>query len=960
MAKRGFIFIALFFCSGATALVYEVVWSKYLSLMFGSTVHAQTIVLAVFMGGLALGNSLFGCKADRLKTPIRVYGMLEIAIGLYAFFFTSIQNGADAVFVGAGSAILEHRWLLLALKCALSIGLLLGPTILMGGTLPLLAAWLNHNLPDAGRRSALFYSINSLGAVLGAGLAGFVLIPKLGMVSTLQLTALLNVIIGGTALLLGKSPGSQPEAPADAIWNPAAPIDNGKSLAWAFGLVAITGAISMGLEVLAARSLALLFGSSLQAFAIVLIAFILGIGLGSACISKRRAQANEHRLVTVFLLCAAAWLGILVFNIENWVRFYCWAISGVARTPVGYLLHHLLTGFVSIVLLGVPAALLGSVLPLLIRAHCPESAALGKHVGRLLKWNTLGAVAGVVITGFVVMPGAGLRNAFGVLALVLCLAAAFVAWKTQLRGHLAGSSIIAVGLCLLFLFGAEDWKHAITTGAYRSPQQVVDASVIELRKQHIKILFYEDAPDATVSVEEGDGIKAHKGRRLSVNGKTDASTKSDLATQMLCAHVPLLSKPDSKDVFILGLGSAITAGAATAHPVTSVTVAENCEPVIRAARYFDEWNRGVLTNPVVRVWNEDARTILKLNPKQYDVIITEPSNPWTAGNGSVFSKEFYQLAATRLKPGGLMAQWFHIYDMHDEIVSVVLRTFSQTFPFVEIWDTCGGDLILVGGLQPWATGPEVYRQGFSRDWVQKDLQRLGINSPEALLARQLASQRTAFAIAGEGALQSDHFPLLEYEAPRAFFLRATSQMLAQYDERTAQADSAPSTKRSVLQGLADHELKPIFAEFKSINSHLNAQVQARLQPAPPSANRTQTGMFWRSTNSSSSPTIPEDATPDIRELMSAGAILASDHQDKASAVDRIAALIARRTAKSDWSASHYAALAAKTSLALGDTASSRRLVAMGLQAEPSAELYYLQRILDREDALNPRKLSSVK
>jgi spermidine synthase len=957
MAKRGFIFIALFFCSGATALVYEVVWSKYLALMFGSTVQAQTVVLAVFMGGLALGNSLFGGKADLLKTPIRIYGMLEIAIGLYAFFFTSIQNGADTVFVAAGSSLLEHRWLLLFLKCGLSITLLIGPTVLMGGTLPLLAAWLNSNLPEAGRRSALFYSINSLGAVLGAGLAGFYLIPKLGMVATLQLTALLNVVIGGTALLLGKSPRSQPEIPAD-LPNAPAPTDHRKPLTWAFGLVATTGAISMGLEVLASRSLALLFGSSLQAFAIVLIAFILGIGLGSAWISKRRTQTNEHRLVTIFLLCAAAWVGVLVLNIENWVRFYCWAVSGIARTSVGYLFHHLLTGFVSIVLLGVPAALLGSVLPLLIRAHCPESATLGNHVGRLLRWNTLGAVAGVVVTGFIVMPGAGLRNAFGVLALILCLAAGFVAWKTQLPRHLAGCGLVAVSLGLIFIFGAQDWKHVMTTGAYRSRQQVVDTSIIELRKHHVKIVFYEDAPDATVSVEEGDGIKAKKGRRLTVNGKTDASTESDLATQMLCAHIPLLSKPDSKDVFILGLGSAITVGAAAAHPLASLTVAENCEPIIRAARYFDEWNRGVLTNPVVRIWNEDARTLLKLSPKQYDVIIAEPSNPWTAGNGSVFSKEFYQLAATRLKPGGLMTQWFHIYDMHDEIVSLVLRTFSQTFPFVEVWDTCGGDLILLGALQPWATGPEVYQQGFSREWVQKDLQRLGINSPEALLARQLASQRTAFAIAGEGAIQSDHFPILEYEAPRAFFLRAASYMLAQYDERTVQADTAPLTKRAVLRGLDDEALKPVFAEFESINSFLNAQVQARLQPVPTTANPAQTGMFLRSTNSAS-PTIPDNATPEMRELISASAILQSDDQDKAAAVDRIAALLVRRTPKSDWSAGYYAALAAKTSLALGDPAKSRRLVEIGLQTKPYRELQYLQRILDREDALNPRKLSSV-
>jgi len=171
MPTRGWIFVFLFFCSGAAALVYEVVWSKYLGQMFGSTVYAQTVVLAVFMGGLALGNSIFGRRSDRIRSPIRIYAYVELAIGLYAFFFGSIFAAADVLFVKAGSAIVEHSWLLLALKGLLSIGLLLGPTVLMGGTLPLLATWLNANVPEAGRRSAMFYAVNSLGAVVGSGLA---------------------------------------------------------------------------------------------------------------------------------------------------------------------------------------------------------------------------------------------------------------------------------------------------------------------------------------------------------------------------------------------------------------------------------------------------------------------------------------------------------------------------------------------------------------------------------------------------------------------------------------------------------------------------------------------------------------------------------------------------------------------------------------------------------------------
>ena len=196
----------LFFCSGATALVYEVVWSKYLSLMLGSTVQAQTVVLAVFMGGLALGNRLFGRRADAAANPLALYGKLEIAIGLYAFVFHLLHQAADNLFISAGTPLLDKPLALLALKAALSVGLLLGPTILMGGTLPLIAAWLNRRSADAGRLSARFYSVNSLGAVCGAWLAGFVLVQAMGMPASLQLTALMNIVLGLTALALARQP----------------------------------------------------------------------------------------------------------------------------------------------------------------------------------------------------------------------------------------------------------------------------------------------------------------------------------------------------------------------------------------------------------------------------------------------------------------------------------------------------------------------------------------------------------------------------------------------------------------------------------------------------------------------------------------------------------------------------------------------------------------------------------
>ncbi len=819
--NQGGMVLALFFFSGTTALVYEVVWSKFLAQMFGSTIYAQTVVLAAFMGGLALGNQLFGRWADKWQKPVRAYGCLEIAVGIYALFYPSLDRLANHAFVILGAPLIARPGWLLVLQGVLSALLLLGPTILMGGTLPLLAAWLQKSCSDAGRRSARFYSVNSLGAVLGAGLAGFWLVQTFGMIETLQLTALLNVIVGTLAILLGRAgvagqPG-EGQSPTPAGVEVAAP----GTLRWAGLMVALTGGVSMGLEVLSSRSLALIFGPSLQSFAVVLISFILGIGLGSAWIASQRQRGrSSERMIILFLCIAAIWVTVLVFNIERWVDFFRIARTGLARTPTGYVYNELLTVLISVVILGLPAAWIGAVLPLMIRAVSHEDKPLGKKVGILLTWNTLGAVGGTLFTGFFLMPQLGLRNAFGVLALILVVAALLIAlrggWKPEITGA-AGACVLAG---CLFVFGDQTWQHVMSSGIFRVWETKFQPELMAWREKHIKILFYKDGPDATVSVEKVDGIAAPGELGLRINGKPDAGTLLDVGNQLLLAHLPLLAKPGARDVFVLGFGSGMTAGAVLGYPIERLDLAENCAPVIQAAPIFGDWNRHVLQDPRTHLWLEDARTVLKLRPQRYDVIITEPSNPWAIGVGSVFSREFYEVAASRLKTGGIMAQWFHLYETQDSLVELVLRTFSSVFPYVEVWDTGVGDIVMLGSQQPWPSGPEVFRRGFAIERVRTDMEMIDMHSPEALMARQLASQQTGFAIAGQGPVQSDLFPILEYEAPRAFYLGAGSSVLDHYDERTYQQLLAPADKREILHSFNNPNAQIIFSDFSTVNGQL--------------------------------------------------------------------------------------------------------------------------------------------
>ena len=970
--NHGWIFLILFFCSGATALIYEVIWSKYLAQMFGSTIQAQTVVLAVFMGGLALGNYLFGGKADRFRAPVRVYGLLEGAIGLYAFFFSSIYLASDKLFVALGAKVYEHSALLLALKAIIAIGLLLGPTILMGGTLPLLAAWLQKNISEAGRGSALFYAINSLGAVAGSGIAGFYLVQTWGMVAALQMTALANLIIGGLAYVLGKE-----QHPPQVEWQETPvpqvapiPTSNTKALRWAGLMVAVTGGVSMGLEVLASRSLSLIFGSSLQSFAIVLMAFILGIGLGSSAIASSKLQRwSSEKLLIVLLLVAAAWIGFLVWNIEGWVHFFRVARTGIARSALGYTYNQWLSALMSMGILGVPAALIGSAVPLMIRAASNEGVPLGEQVGRLLTWNTMGAVSGVLLTGFFIMPQAGVRNAFLLLALLLCVVACCLAYRDGWRLSLALPLLVVAGLGSVMAFGGEGWRHVISSGVFRARETEVEPGLMDWRRKNIQIVYYKDAPDATVSVEQRmTGGVTNLGLRI--NGKPDASTQGDLCTQMLCGHLPIFARPESKDVFLLGMGSGITASAVLAHPIDQLVLAENCKPVLEAAEFFAPWNRDVMKHPKLKLAYEDARTVLKLSPQKYDVIIAEPSNPWTVGVGSVFSLEFYELAKSKLKPGGIMTQWFHVYEMHDGIVSLVLRTFSRVFPYFEIWDCNNGDIVMLGALEPWDSSPDAYQAGAVRELPLSDLKRVGINSPSALFARQLASQRTAFAIPGDGPIQQDWMPVLEYHAPKAFFIGGRARILAQFDERTWQVDQAPAWKRTTLSGLSDDDLRSIFLEHMSVNDDLVVYVRDRMGlPQIPRegkhfVNFRDLPNIFRPTNAI--PTLLA-ATNDVklsedeRKLLVARTLIQVTPERRKEGISIIEQLLAQRTPEATWPGHAYAALAVQAAFNEGNFEKAKDLVAQGLKVKADdAELLYLGRLIEWNETSGVQKLSALR
>ena len=425
--------------------------------------------------------------------------------------------------------------------------------------------------------------------------------------------------------------------------------------------------------------------------------------------------------------------------------------------------------------------------------------------------------------------------------------------------------------------GGDTWQHLMSSGIFRLRETELGKDLVAHRQRHIKIHFYEDAADASVAVEQGDGVATSDQLMLRINGKPDATSRGDLATQFLLAHLPMLARPESKDVFVLGFGSGVTAGALLGHPLEQIVVAENCAPVLRAGNFFAPWNRGVLTNRLARIVGEDARTLLKLSPQRYDAIISEPSNPWMVGVGSVFSREFYELCASRLKDGGVMTQWFHVYEMHDGIVALVLHTFASVFPHLEVWDPGTGDLILLGSQKPWATGPEVWRKVFERAEPGKDLTAIGLTAPEALWARQLSSQRTTRLFIENGPEQSDEFPVLEYAAPRAFFIGASAKEFLQFDERTRQHQLAPQPKRVALNSAPITLLAPVFPQFGSVNPEAGQAANVRTGIFAPTRSDSDFKMFvlsvekmLRADGTNQTPPSASDVGDALRECIARG------------------------------------------------------------------------------------------
>jgi spermidine synthase len=757
--------VACFFLSGATALVYEVLWIRMLGLVFGHTVFAVTTVLAAFMAGLGLGSWAFGRIADRQTRPLRLYGLLEIGVGVFCLLVPLLLPVVESIYRALARGLgLSFLTFSLA-QFALILLLLLPPTTLMGATLPVLSRLFATEESSLGRRVGFLYALNTLGAMVGTGLAGYLLLPALGMQATLGLAASVNLVLGGL-LVLADRRLMAPVAPAPVGAAAAAGAPGAAALVTTVGL-GVAGAASMIYEVAWTRALSLVIGSSTYAFTAMLLAFLLGLALGSAIFSRllgaRRLGPATFGLLQLGVGVAA--LGILpVF--ERLPDAVVRALA-VSLAP-GFVLAVQVTLAVAAML--APTLLIGAGFPCAVQVVARGPARVGGDVGRLYAVNTLGAILGTVVGGFALIPLAGaqgaLRIAVGV-NLLLGVGLVLAGRRALPRAHALAAAALAL-VIVAGLVAVPAWNPSVmAAGAAVYPRQYRAFSGhggLARATADSHLLFYRDGLTATVSVHREGPTTL-----LRVNGKTDASNGVDMHMQLMLGHLPLLLHPDARSALVIGLGSGVTAGAVATHPVERVDVVEIEAAVVEAAQFFRHESRGVLGDRRVRLAIGDARNYLLAADRRWDVIVSEPSNPWIGGVATLFSEEFYALARSRLAPGGVMVQWIDGYTIRPEDLKMVVKTFRSAFPATTVWHAHGAaDFILVGALQARPLDIVRVKAAWSASAaLREDFLRLGFRAPWAFLADFLLAEPDAARLTLGADLNTDDLLPLEFSAPKS-------------------------------------------------------------------------------------------------------------------------------------------------------------------------------------------------
>jgi spermidine synthase len=778
----GFIYL-MFFLSGAAALIYQVVWVRSLTLVFGGSHLAVTAVLSIFMAGLAIGGYVIGKYVDTVKRPLRLYGLLELGIALFAVIFIGLMNIYPAIYIPLAQGRDGSPLYLSFIRVLFSIIALIVPTTLMGGTLPVLSRFISRQPKSLRNHLSFLYGFNTLGAVLGATVAGFFLLRLYSVTTTLSIAIITNASIGLISILLQDKAAAvlPPEVSGSHAESPPKPEiqkNTGyllpyKLVLWGIG---VSGFCALGYEVLWSRILTIVVGASVYGFTIMLVAFLAGIALGSEAYGLfpkifKVTDKGPGRAISWFGIVQVI-IGVTALLVTVYIRDLPANIAGLQnyflKISPGFFSAKLWANFVlAFSYMVVPAFFMGLAFPLAGRVYAEYKELVGSAVGEVLAYNTVGAILGAAVSGFVMIYLFGIERSLQMLIVInvgFGLLVVFSA-KNRERATIGISAMTAAVLLFLALnhqaLRMWDTKYfAIYRNnqpeAFRTPEMIREAVA------NTDVLYYAEGIEAIVSsVQIKGGVQS-----FITNGRVEASTHlQDQQCQFTLGHMPMLLNKDPKRVLVVGTGSGMTLGATSVHPgVEQITLAEIEPKVIGVARTFAEYNHHVLDNPKLKIVFNDGRNFLMTTKETFDVITADPIHPWFRGAGYLYSTEYFKLASEHLRPGGMVCQWLPIYELTPENVKSVVKTFQEHFPYTMLWLT-HNDAEIVGSNAPIAIDETDLARRIAEPAIADDLKRVMMGSATEFLSYFVMGSGGMKKFAQGAIVNTDDNLYLEFSAP---------------------------------------------------------------------------------------------------------------------------------------------------------------------------------------------------
>ncbi|MDQ8165561.1 MAG: spermidine synthase [Gemmatimonadota bacterium] len=809
----------VFILSGAAGLMYEAIWSRYLGLFVGHSAYAQVIVLVIYMGGMSAGAAIAAHRSVRIKDPLIGYAIIEVVVGLFGLFFHEIFEATTTFAYASIFPSLAGGVALTVVKWTLASLLILPQAVLLGMTFPLMTAgFLRRASSDgkahSGRVLGILYFANSLGASVGVLFAGFYLIRLVGLPGTIVAAAIINIVVGLAvfgAVRLTEEATAVPSAPpppepaaeplaatesspdllqAPAVATPVAKPEFELTFLWRVLLIVAAGTAlsSFVYEIAWVRMLSLVLGSATHSFELMLSAFILGLALGAFWVRNRADTFRDPiraLAVTQWAMGSLAVLTLMAYlSSFGWMAFF---IQALDQNAEGYRIFTLAKYGIAMAVMLPATFCAGITLPLITRILITAGGG-EKSIGAVYSVNTLGSIVGVVLAALVLMPLVGLKTlliAGGVIDMALGTWLMFLAGRKDAEtrrfavGLIGATVVVALGGAINANFD----RGVLISGVFRY-------GTAPRPGERTGIVFYEDGRTASVSVRKS----SDNSYSIATNGKPDASLSADWfdttssratarldgdeSTQVLLPLTTLAHMPKAENAAVIGNGSGMSSHFLLASSALKSLVTIDIEPeMINGSRIFYPVNKRVFDDPRSQFVHDDAKSFFAASNRKFDLILSEPSNPWVSGVSGLFTDEFYQRIRTYLTPNGVFGQWLHLYEIDDALVLSVIKAVHKNFPSYNIYMTADVDILIVASNLPQLPTP---------DWsiyqvpeIVADLRRFHTITPEAAQGTLLASRDALAQLIGDGTgANSDFYPLLDLNTEQARYEKRFSSGFA--------------------------------------------------------------------------------------------------------------------------------------------------------------------------------------